>query len=264
MRAQLAMDLVSRIPPVQALRERKYEHVFRSHQGLVRGVFADFEHARRSAPVGKPVGMESPEYVEHHTDRADYIQAYDYPFLFWLDRILPTVRSVFDFGGNVGVHYFAYAPYLTYPADLKWVVCELPNLIRAGERMALERQAHQLTFTTWFGDAEGTDVLIAAGALQYIERPLGEQLVALRSRPRHLLLNKLPLYDGEPFVTLQNGGPVFAPQHVFNRAQFLRALKYLGYELVDAWEVPEFSCAVPFQPGRFVSRYSGLYLRCAL
>jgi putative methyltransferase (TIGR04325 family) len=86
-------------------------------------------------------------------------------------------------------------------------------------------------------------------------------LGALRSRPRHLLLNKLPLYDGEPFVTLQNGGPVWAPQHVFNRRQFLGALEELGYELVAAWDVPGFSCAVPFRAGHAVSRYSGLYLR---
>jgi putative methyltransferase (TIGR04325 family) len=261
MRAQLAGRLASMIPPVQALRERKYERVFRSHLGLVRGVYSDFEQARQSAPGCKPVGMDSPAYVDHHTDRADYIQAYDYPFLFWLDRILGTSRKVFDLGGNIGVHYFAYAPYLTYPADLTWVVCELPNIVRDGERIALERQAHQLTFTTSFANAEDADILIAAGALQYVEESLGQRLGALRSRPRHLLLNKLPLYDGEPFVTLQNGGPVWAPQHVFNRRQFLGALEELGYELVAAWDVPGFSCAVPFRAGHAVSRYSGLYLR---
>ncbi|MDQ6674580.1 MAG: TIGR04325 family methyltransferase [Chloroflexota bacterium] len=263
MRAQLARDLVTLIPPLQALRKRRYERAFRSHLGLVRGVFTDFEQARRSAPAGKPVGMDSPEYVDHHTDRADYIQAYDYPFLFWLERILVRSARVFDFGGNVGVHYFAYAPYLAYPPDLSWVVCELPNIVRDGERIALERQAHQLTFTTRFGDAEAADVLIASGALQYVEQSLEEMLGALRCQPRHLLLNKLPLYDGEPFVTLQNGGPVFAPQHVFNRAELLGALQNLGYELVNAWDVPGFSCFVPFQAGRAVRTYSGLYLRLA-
>jgi putative methyltransferase (TIGR04325 family) len=261
MGAQLARDLASLIPPVQALRERRYERMFRSHLGLVRGVFNDFEQARRSAPNGKPVGMDSPAYVGYHTDRADYIQAYDYPFLFWLDRILPTARKVFDFGGNVGVHYFAYAPYLDYPADLKWVVCELPNVVADGERIASERHARQLSFTTSFSDAEGADILMAAGALQYVEESLGAKLAALTTRPRHLLLNKLPLHDGEPFVTLQNGGPVWAPQHVFNRAAFVRDLEQLGYGLVNAWDNPGFSCCVPFQPGRVVSKYSGLYLR---
>jgi putative methyltransferase (TIGR04325 family) len=258
---QLAKDLATLISPVQAIRERRYERSFRGHLGLHRGLFASFSDARRSAPPCKPVGMDSPAYVDHHTDRADYIQAYDYPVLFWLDRILGPGSKVVDLGGNVGVHYHAYARYLEYPAGLAWVVCELPNIVLDGERIARERHALNLTFTTRFADANGSDIMIAAGVLQYIEEPLAAQLSALHDRPRHLLLNKLPLYDGEPFVTLQNSGPVYAPQHVFNRAQFVTSLADIGYELVDAWDVPGFACNVPFQSGRAVRRYSGLYLR---
>jgi len=257
----LARELVTLIPPVRALRERRYERSFRDHLGLHRGLFADFAEARRSAPSCKPVGMESPEYIDHHTDRADYIQAYDYPFLFWLDRILGQGSNVLDLGGNIGVHYYAYARYLEYPADLSWVVCELPNIVRDGQRIARERLAHNLTFITQFSDAIESEILIAAGVLQYIEESLAEQLSSLHQLPRHLLLNKLPLYEGEPFVTLQNSGPVYAPQHVFNRTQFVTSLTDLGYELIDTWDVPGFACHVPFHPGRSVHRYSGLYLR---
>lgn len=261
MGAQLAKELASLIPPVQALRERRYERIFRSHLGLVRGVFKDFDEARRAAPSCKPVGMDSPEYLDHHTDRADYIQAYDYPFLFWLGRVLPGARKVFDFGGNIGVHYFAYMPYLDYPRDLEWTVCELPNIVADGQRIATERSARHLKFTTDFRDADGSDIFIAAGALQYVEESVGAKLARLSARPRHMLLNKLPLYDGEPFVTLQNGGPVWAPQHVFNRAAFVHDLEQLGYELMNAWDNPGFACRVPFESARVVNRYSGLYLR---
>jgi len=257
----LARELVTLIPPVRALRERRYERSFRDHLGLFRGLFTDFAEARRSAPRTKPLGMDSPEYTDHHADRADYVHAYDYPFLFWLGNLLSCARRIFDFGGNVGVHYYAYSKYLEFSEDLEWQVCELPNLVADGTRMATERGARNLTFTSRFEVADGSDILIAAGSIQYVEESLANQLARLVDKPEHLLLNKLPLYDGEPFVTLQNGGPVFVPQHVFNRTQFIASLAELGYAEVDEWEVPGFSCAIPFDPDHLVRTYSGLYLR---
>jgi putative methyltransferase (TIGR04325 family) len=260
MDTQLAKRIATHIPPVQALRERRYERCFRDGYGLFRGVFTGFAAASLSAPRGKRVGHNWPEYAPHHIARADHIEAYDYPCLFWLGRILRTGSRVFDYGGNVGVHYHGYGKYLDYPADFAWNVCELPELVRLGEQIARERGCRSLRFTTEFADAEGADVLIAAGVLQYIEEPLADRLAMLRRRPRHLLLNKLPLYDGEPFITLQDG-PVYVPHHVFNRTDFVAALGNLGYELIDSWDVPGFSCYVPFNPGRDVPMYSGLYFR---
>jgi putative methyltransferase (TIGR04325 family) len=258
---ELVRGLIKRIAPIQAVRAHKYERCFRRGYGLFRGIFSDFEDARRSAPQDRRLGMDWPEYARHHTDRVEHIEAYDYPCLFWLRRILDTNTRVLDYGGNVGVHYHAYARYLEYPAGLEWLVCELPTMVTLGEHIARQRNATNLSFTTNFRQAEGSDVLIASGVLQYIQEPLAERLASLRARPRHLLLNKLPLYDGEPFVTLQNGGPVFAPQHVFKRGEFLSGLRTLGYELIDSWDVPGLSCHVPFHPERAVPMYSGLYLR---
>ena len=67
-------------------------------------------------------------------------------------------------------------------------------------------------------------------------------------------------YDGETFVTLQNGGQVFYPQYVFNSEQFLAPLIALGYEVKDRWVDRIDGCLVPFQPGRGVPDYSGLFL----
>jgi putative methyltransferase (TIGR04325 family) len=77
-------------------------------------------------------------------------------------------------------------------------------------------------------------------------------------RPRHILIDQLPLYDGPRFVTLQNGGLVRYPQYVFNRSEYLRTIANLGYELVDSWDCRNFSCIVPFHPGRSVRAYTGL------
>ena len=86
-------------------------------------------------------------------------------------------------------------------------------------------------------------------------------MTELAVRPRHLLLSKLPLRDGPGFVTLQNGGPCFVPQRVFDRGRFLSDFAAIGYELIDSWEDHSLSCWIPFNPTPTVPTYTGLYLR---
>jgi putative methyltransferase (TIGR04325 family) len=253
-------SIAARIPPLQRLRERRYERIFRRGYGQVRGLYPTFEAARRSAPPDKPLGHNWAEYARHHLDRVEAVQPYDYPVLFWLERIFRDSVTVFDFGGNVGVHYHAYQAYLTYPSDLKWTVCELPELVNLGEQIARERGATRLAFTTNFADVSSSDIVIAAGVLQYVEDSFSDMLASAARLPTHLLLNKLPLYDGETFITLQNG-PVYVPQYVWNRREFLSGMERLGYAVVDAWSVVGFSCHLPFYPGHDVPHYTGLYLK---
>ncbi len=100
-----------------------------------------------------------------------------------------------------------------------------------------------------------------SATLQYIDSPgLSELVDSLTVPPRHLLINKLPLYDGEPYITLQNGGVHFIAQRAFNRSQFLGALAKRGYRVIDEWQLESISCFVPFHPERAVPRYTGLYL----
>jgi putative methyltransferase (TIGR04325 family) len=84
-------------------------------------------------------------------------------------------------------------------------------------------------------------------------------LSLLEKCPNHLLINRLPLYDGKQFVSLQNGGKVFYPQYIFNRKQFIDSLTDIGYKLVDIWEDRVDSCIIPFHSGYSVPVYSGLY-----
>jgi len=109
-------------------------------------------------------------------------------------------------------------------------------------------------------NAGDCDVFLAAGSLQYLEASLGTILESLHTRPRHLLINKTPLVEGDSVVTLQGIGVSFCPYHLFNRRAFLEPLERLGYELVDSWENAEQSCQIPFSVQR-VDAYSGLYLR---
>lgn len=227
-----------------------------------RGVYADFETANRSAPKTKPLGFNCSEYAEEFQNRMSEIYSYDYPVLYWLSQVLQPDSTIFDFGGHIGVHYYSYGRFLQYGPSLRWTVCDLPLIIEKGRKLATGRQSAGLEFTSDFALADSADVLIAAGSLQYVEKPsFASSLSALKNKPRHLLLNKLPLYDGKQFVTLQNGIVAFHPQYVFNRREFTDSILDLGYELVDRWAIEARPGRVPFYPKHSFPFHSGLYFR---
>jgi putative methyltransferase (TIGR04325 family) len=114
--------------------------------------------------------------VDEFALRAQRIYPYDYPVLFWLLPILPAAKRVFDIGGHIGVHYYGYQRYLPFPAELKWEVCEVPSIAKTGAELARQKGMHNLVFTSDFAGAEGADILLAAGSLQYIESPRIEVL----------------------------------------------------------------------------------------
>ncbi|MDB5068411.1 MAG: hypothetical protein JWM18_4845 [Chloroflexi bacterium] len=259
-----ARGTIERFPPVHALRVAEYEREFAERLGAFRGVYGSFDEAYRSAPAGRPTGYDVDGVAEQEIlrSRVARVFPYDYPVLFWLRPLLAAGVAVFDLGGHVGVHFHAYGRLLEFPPGLRWVVCEMPAVVEAGRRLVAERDAHGLSFTTSTAEADGADVLLASGVLQYVEGPpLAELLAGLSEPPRHLLINKLPLTDGEPFVTLQHAGIHFPAVRVSNREAFVDSLRAVGYELVDAWEDHVHSAVIPFHPDRTVPWFSGLCLR---
>ena len=256
------MRLLEEVPFVRQFLERLYKWRFaRSWVGSCFGVFPNFAEADRAAPKNKPLGFNCPEYALEFENRITQIFSFDYPMLFWLTPLLKDGLRIFDFGGHVGMHFYSYAQYMTYPPRLSWLVCDLPEITKRGEELARQQNTAGLSFTNRFEDAEDADILIAAGVLQYIESPsLAELLSQLERKPRHLLINKLPLYGGEQFVTLQNGGAAFHPQYIFNRQQFIESLVAIGYSVKDMWNVDTHSGRIPFHPGRSFRCHTGLYL----
>jgi putative methyltransferase (TIGR04325 family) len=257
-----ALRQIAAIPTVRELRQRRYERSFARMDGwrnLHRGLYRSFDEARASAPDLRQVGYELDD--DWYAAQATAIAAHDYPVLFWLERLMPELRTIFDLGGHVGVHYHAYAQRLRYPADLTWTVCELPHVVARGEALKQQRPAPQLRFVSDFGAGDGASLLLSAGCLQFMERPLGTMLAGLRQIPTHVILNKVPVYDLPTRVTLQNTGRSFTPCWLFNRDQFLRPLQTLGYEVIDSWSVPDRSLRIPFHPEHRIDAFSGFYLR---
>ncbi len=260
---QLLKNRVKEVPIVQTLRELNYEKRFSGEcYGCFRGVYETFEEAILSAPKNKEIGYDQPDLAKEYqmTLENQKIKNYDYPVLFWLKGVIEKSLTIFDFGGNVGIHYYLYTKYLSYPPELKWIVCDVAEITKAGEELAQQQEKSGLIFTNDFEAANDTDIFLASGSIQYVES-LSRSLLKLTKKPKHLLINRLPLYNGKQFVTLQNGGMVYYPQYVFNRQDFIDSLCNIGYELIDVWKDREDSCVIPLHPKNSVPFYSGLYFR---
>ena len=239
---------------------------FHSLQGLGAywGVYGSFAEARAALPENP--GFDLPalasEYINVRTKR---VYEYDRPVMRWLEKAFGSGASaVLDIGGSVGAHYYAYRKYLRMPGALCWEIVEVPAIAAIGRDLALQHQATALSFTTNLSEAvlaRSHDVWIAAEALQYVEDGhLANLLDKSSTRPTHVLLNKIPLYRGEDFVTTQNlGEGSYAPLYVYNKRRFIRSIEERGYTLKDCWDVNERWMYIPGHPKRSFKRLTGLY-----
>jgi putative methyltransferase (TIGR04325 family) len=257
---------VKRIPAVRAWLHARFHERFLSARGFATyyGVYGSFGEARAQLPTSKE--FDSHEVITGlMNERMHRVYPCDYPVLFWLrEAFLGGATGVFDIGGSVGVHYYAYRRVLPYPEGLQWIVCEVPSAAAVGRAMAERLDVRELRFVDTLNTADiRLPVWISAGALQYIEDGDIERLLAECRQPPHwLLLNKLPVYDGDDFVVTQNIGPgIYAPAHVYNRARLVERIRTQGYELADSWEVPERAFYLPGHPDKCFPSFSGFCFR---
>jgi putative methyltransferase (TIGR04325 family) len=259
------LERLRRAPLIREGLKSLYDvHFATASERKFRGVYATFDEAAKMAPKTKPLGYDNPESAKMFVETYRIINPCDYPVLFWLKDALDEASSLFDLGGNVGISFYSYQKYLTYPSNLSWIVYEVPDVAEQGRQIAAKEKADGLAFTTNLESADGVDILLAAGSLQFIEQPLSEILRGLRDKPKHLIINKTPMRDGDQFVTLQALGTAFCPYHIFNRTTFISSICATGYELIDSWDNAEVSCHIPLYPEHSVPAYSGLYFRRAV
>lgn len=257
-------ESLKRLPLIRNWQERRRLAYFLSEEGFATfyGVFGSFQEARDALPQSNGHNQRAlaAEYVNVRRHR---VFSYDYPVIYWLSEAFRHgAASVFDIGGSVGVHYQAYRKILAYPPSLTWQVCDVAEIVQVGRELAKRSNGTQLTFTeTLDPGTVQADIWISAGAIHYIEgaRP-SSLLAACKQRPRYFILNKLPLYEGEDFISAQNiGRSSYVPQYVYNRQRFLADIENVGYCLVDSWEVPECSFYLPGHPEKSFRKFSGLY-----
>lgn len=256
---------VAGLPPIRALLRRRHERRFHSPRGVgaLCGVYDSFEAAERAIPPVAPRGYDVPGTGALYRDQLDRILPRDYPAIFWLRGALADAERVFDLGGHVGLQFYTYQNYIAYPGGLRWLVCDVPAVVRDGEALARERGETRLAFTARPEDGDGADVLLASGSLQYIPRTLDALLAGWARRPRHLVVNQMPTHPERTFVTLQHIGTSVCPYRIAARDALPAALGALGYALVDRWEDPSRRTAVPHEPAGAPIAYTGYYFRLA-
>jgi putative methyltransferase (TIGR04325 family) len=242
------------------LQDRYFEWEFRRREQSFRGIYPSFSAAVLASPTGKLVGYDHKEVVTIDEEATTHLNPADYPVLFWMASLLPETKTVFDLGGNIGVAYYVYRRYLNFPEDLRWLVCEVPQTVAAAREYAQSRGEDRLRFTTEREAAESSDIYFTSGALQYIEDPFADIIGRLQNKPRHILINRVPLCAGPPFITLQNNGTWVVPYQIANEAEFIASIVALGYDLVDHWRIHR-SLQVLTSPEHFVENYQGMYFR---
>lgn len=243
----------------QALQVRVQDRLQPINQ--VRGVFDNFEEAAAAAPRTKPLGYNEAKAGNWYSDKLSGVKLHDYPVIYWLRNAFSDSRSILEIGGHVGVAYYGFSRVLEYPQDLTWTILDVPTVMQAGETLARERGQTNLHFAHGGLDTIiGADIVMAVGALQYLETNLATILSNCKQRPKHVLINETPVYDGPTFITLQNLGSIYSAYHIFNRQEFLNSLEAIGYRLVDSWTKPRYLC-VPGHPDKVLNHYSGFYFR---
>ena len=219
------------------------------------GVFPTMAAARAYIPSRLNIGFEDPAFPENFDET---IPERDAPVVRILSRLMPEVKTVFDLGGNIGFCFYRYRSQITYPQALRWTVCDLPFVNERGKRMAAKRGESQIAFTDTQQEGDGADVYLTCGALQFFEDRFADILRRLKKKPRHVLINRVPLTEGSSFFTLQHSGYSVVPYHIANLDSFVAGIEALGYKLVEQWENDRF-CDILLRPDRYVRHYYGFY-----
>jgi putative methyltransferase (TIGR04325 family) len=226
-----------------------------------RRAFPSFAAAQACASRFISSGHEHPDELRYHASIVGTVRESDFALLFHLAPLAPTLRNVFDLGGNVGNLFYTYQTQLSFPSTLRWTVYDLPMKKPLGERFAVARGETRIRFADSLGEASGSDVFIASGSLHYFQEPLPEILRSLQQLPKHVFVNRTPFSLGAAFITIQDNRSYLVPCKFHSRATLVTGMQGLGYQLQSEWPVHERRLLVPTHPDLCPRTYSGFYFR---
>ena len=243
-----ALYLMSNLPGIVHVR-RLYHKTRFFHGGgdYVRfwGAFETAEAARKHLADECPSNYAEADLTEVNRESFLQVHLFDYPIIFWLNKIQGEYKSLIDFGGHIGVKYYAYEKFLPHLQGINWTVVEVPFAVERGRKEASERGASNLTFSDSL-DNKQCDVLFISGAMQYASKSIGELLDSMHSFPRLIILNKLPVHLGADLYTLENFGNAKIHYRIFNKDNFDELLHRRGFRKIDTWTIPSREITIPF------------------
>ena len=250
----LIRELISRIPGLRFWVARAIFLGPNHNTHRFWGVFPTYAAAKAYAPAKFNQSFNAPNLE----DFEEAIPERDQNTIRILSGIFPKVKNLFDLGGNVGMCFYQYRARITYPHDFQWTVCDVPFVNEKGRALAAKRNETQLAFTDDRAAAEGADIYLTNGALQYLAESLADILAPLKNKPPHVLINRVPLSETRAFFTLQHMGYSVVPYHIAHLQEFVAGLESLGYRLNEQWENDRF-CDILLRPDIEVKHYYGFH-----
>lgn len=257
------LETIKELPVVIDLRKSLFEKKFSTHQNVnyFRGVFRSFEEAQKSSPQTKPIGYNNTAAAKLYKERLNRVHSTDYPVLFWMNKYLSEIKTVFDFGGHVGIHFYSYSRVLDFSGIEQWTVCDVESVVTEGRKLASFSNQPKLNFVHNISQGENYDLFLASGSLQYLEWELHDQLNKMQFKPRFVVINMLPLHPVYSTITLQSIGTSFCPYYIRKEQDFIKGMQSAGYELMDAWRNEEKKCNIAFEKARSLDYYKGAVFR---
>jgi putative methyltransferase (TIGR04325 family) len=247
---------------VQTVRTRLSEF-----RGRVRRFYGAYDSREAALAALRPDGRrgyDTEGIAEVSFEAMCRLAPWDYPVLFWLQRLSRDGARLVDAGGHMGTKYIAFKPYLPLEG-WHWTVLDLPAVVsEARARQAAGRLPVEISFETEPGRIGEIDILIASGLLQYLDVPFSAYLDRLATRPKHVVLNKVAMHRAGPLVTLERIGATFVPYTMRNRADFESEIAKAGYRVLDCWEIPELAHRIPTNPRLGASQSLGYVLESVI
>ncbi|MEZ5720428.1 MAG: methyltransferase, TIGR04325 family [Paracoccaceae bacterium] len=224
------------------------------------GAWPDRATAIAHVPKGTPNSYDHDEIAPLNFARMCETQIWDYPVLFWLDKIAHPGQTLLDAGGHFGTKYIAFRDRIDLSA-ITWRVYDVPATVRAARRAQVAGQVPAgIDFVDDLAEAGAPDIMLASGLLQYLDIDFAELVAALPRPPHSILLNKVATTDGPTVVTLEKIGAGRVPYQIRNRETFERSLAEMGYRIRDQWEIPSLARSIATHPERGHSTSRGYLL----
>jgi putative methyltransferase (TIGR04325 family) len=224
------------------------------------GIYQSRSAAIAALPKAKQAGYDDASLADVSFSQMCQKEVWDYPLIYWLERILPEINSLTDAGGHLGTKYIAFSVVLDL-GQIEWVVYDLPEIISAAQaKQKLGEVPDAIRFESEIEGAPTGELLIASGLFQYLDISFAEFFSNMKQRPKHILINKVATYDTDSFFTIERIGNGRVPYHVRNRDLWEAEIANLGYRIVDEWDIANLGHRISTHPWQPNSQSRGYYL----
>ena len=170
-------------------------------------------HAYDNRLLAEVVSKKTQVYVNNSSEKV--LPNSNYLSLLTAFHSLDETRTVIDFGGAAGIHYFLSKPFV--PSLKSWTVIETKAMVEQQEQNT-EEKLKFCTIDDFCYDDFDCDLLYLSSALQYVEDPIQTLNQLIRIKPKLILISRTPFNqkDSKAIFTqtskLSSNGPGPLPE----------------------------------------------------